>query len=255
LEQFLIFINRIEPGGLLIYNETDETLKKLVEENPRPGLHYQPYGVPQHSIQNGVTTITIGNATGTLKVFGTHNLLNLHAAYYACKQTGINDAQFVQAVSTFAGAAKRLEVTAATAATTVYRDFAHAPSKVKATIDAVKQQYPNRNLLAVLELHTYSSLNADFMKEYSGAMNGADEAVVFYANHALELKRMPPLPRETVLQGFNKPGLQVITNKTELQEWLSAQNYNNANLLLMSSGNYDGLDVAALLQEKLGNCS
>lgn len=243
LEQFRIFITKIEPGGLLIYNETDSVLKTLVESSTRTDIRYQPYGLPVHTIENGITALQIGESIGSLKVFGNHNLLNLHAAYYACRQVGVTDEGFVRAISTFTGASKRLEVLAANATTTVYRDFAHAPSKVTATIEAVKQQYPNRKLIAVLELHTYSSLNADFMQQYNGAADKADEIVVFYAHHALELKRMPPLPKQKVYDGFNKPGLLAITDRQELLQWLQQQNYNNTNVLLMSSGNYDGLDM------------
>jgi UDP-N-acetylmuramate: L-alanyl-gamma-D-glutamyl-meso-diaminopimelate ligase len=131
----------------------------------------------------------------------------------------------------------------------VYRDFAHAPSKAKATIEAVKQQFPNRKLIAVFELHTFSSLNEKFMSEYKGAMDKADEAVVFYSNHALELKRMPPLDPAVVEKGFDKKGLVVINDKNTLQNWLQKQDYKNANLLLMSSGNYDGLDILTFAKE------
>jgi len=248
LEQFKIFINKIEPGGILIYNETDQVLKDLVELNQRQDIRYQPYNLPACSITGGVTTVQIGDAKGQLKVFGNHNLLNLHAAWYACKQVGVNELDFIKAISSFTGAAKRLEVMAKNNTTIVYRDFAHAPSKVKATIEAVKQQYPERKLIAVLELHTFSSLNEQFMKEYNGAMEKADEAVVFYAKHALELKRMPDLPKEKVLEGFNKKGLVVINDKTELDAWLHKQHFTNVNLLLMSSGNYDGLDIATFAQ-------
>jgi len=246
LEQFKIFIDKIEPGGLLIFNETDPVLKDLVELNERQDIRYQPYNIPACDIENGVTTVQIGSAKGTLKVFGNHNLLNMHAAWYACKQLGINEHDFVQAISSFTGAAKRLEVMAKSDTSIVYRDFAHAPSKVKATMEAVKQQFPNRKLVAVLELHTFSSLNEAFMKEYNGAMEKADAAVVFYAKHALELKRMPPLPKEKVTEGFNKKGLVVINDKNELESWLQQQDFANANLLLMSSGNYDGADIATL---------
>ena len=218
-------------------------LKELVEKNKRADIRYQPYQIPKHSIINGQTTVTIDDATGVLKVFGNHNLLNLHAAYFACKELGIDAKQFVESIANFTGAAKRLELMAHNAETNVYRDFAHAPSKVKATIDAVKQQYPSRKLLAVLELHTFSSLNEEFMKEYNGAMDKADEAVVFYSNHALELKRMPALPKEKVIAGFNKKNLLVMNDKNELRQWMQHQSYSNANLLLMSSGNYDGLDM------------
>ena len=243
LEQFIIFINKIEKNGILIYNETDKVLKELVDKNKRNDIRYQPYQIPQHVISNGATTVTIDRAITSLKIFGNHNLLNLHAAYYACKELGIDAKQFVDAIANFTGAARRLELMTHNAETNVYRDFAHAPSKVKATIDAVKQQYPERRLLAVLELHTFSSLNEDFMKEYNGAMDKADDAIVFYSNHALELKRMPALPKEKVMAGFNKKNLLVMNDKNELWQWLQHQSYANANLLLMSSGNYDGLDI------------
>ncbi|MCW3108392.1 MAG: UDP-N-acetylmuramate--L-alanine ligase [Segetibacter sp.] len=243
LEQFRIFINKIEPGGLLIYNETDPVLKQLVSGNKRADLHLQPYEIPPHKIVNGKTTVTIEDATGELQVFGNHNLLNLYAAWYACKFLGVDAPGFVKAIGNFTGASKRLEKIGENENAIVYRDFAHAPSKVKATIDAVKHQYPERQLIAVLELHTFSSLNENFMNEYNGAMDMADKAAIFYSKHALELKRMPDLPKQTVENGFKKDGLKVITDKTELLEWLSQQEYENANLVLMSSGNYDGLDV------------
>lgn len=243
LEQFVIFINKIETGGLLIYNESDPVLKKLVEDNPREDIRYQPYGVPEHTIVNGKTTVTIDGATGPLRVFGNHNLMNLLAAFYSCKELGVSAQEFVGAIGSFTGAAKRLELLAANATTNVYRDFAHAPSKVKATIEAVKQQYPDRKLIGILELHTFSSLNEEFMGEYKGAMDKADAAIVFYSKHALELKRMPFLPAEKVHAGFGKEGLMVMNDKETLWEWLQQQSYENANVVLMSSGNYDGLDM------------
>ncbi len=249
LAQFKIFIDKVEPGGVLIYNETDEVLKQLVATHRRNNISYQPYGIPAHTINNGKTTVKIEDAEGELKVFGDHNLLNLHAGWFVCKHLGITAETFVKAISNFTGASKRLEKMYENYNTTVYRDFAHAPSKVKATIEAVKQQYPNRNLIAVLELHTFSSLNENFMNEYKGAMDKADEAAVFYSKHALELKRMPDLPKEAVLQGFCKQNLQVINDKNEFEKWLSSQSYHNANLVLMSSGNYDGLDVNAFAKK------
>lgn len=243
LEQFVIFIHKIEPGGLLIYNDTDPVLKKLVEDNKRDDIRYLPYNVPAHTIRQGITSVTIGNHTGTLQVFGDHNLMNLYAAWYACRELGVTEAAFIQTIASFTGAAKRLELLAKNDNTTVYRDFAHAPSKVKATMEAVRQQYPGRRLIALLELHTYSSLNEQFMKEYKGAMDKADTAAVFYSGHALELKRMPPLPKEKVVEGFGKKDLAVLNQKEELVQWLQSQAYQNANLLLMSSGNYDGIDM------------
>jgi len=248
LEQFKIFINTIEKNGILIYNETDEVLKNLVEENKRNDIRYQPYGLPNHFIENGKTSIEINGVKATLKVFGNHNLLNLHAAYFVCQELSINTQHFVNAIATFAGAAKRLEQIFMNKNTIVYRDFAHAPSKVKATIDAVKQQYPDKKLIAVLELHTYSSLNENFMQQYNGSMNNADIAVVFYAAHALQLKRMPPLSKAAVAAGFNKNDLIIINDKNELISFLKNQFYHNSVLLLMSSGDYDGWNMAEFLQ-------
>lgn len=248
LEQFKIFINTIEQNGILIYNETDKVLKKLVEENKRNNIRYQPYGLPIHSIENGKTILTIDDATATLKVFGNHNLLNLNAAYFVCRELGIDAQHFVQAIASFSGAAKRLEQIFANESIVAYRDFAHAPSKVKATIDAVKQQFPEKKIIAILELHTYSSLNEKFMQQYESSMDNANVAVVFYAAHALELKRMPPLPKAAVVKGFGRNDLHVFNNKNELIDFLQNQSYRNSVLLLMSSGDYDGMDIQQFLK-------
>ena len=248
LQQFRIFIDKIEPGGCLIYNETDQVLKKLVEEHPSAVQRVQ-YGVPEHEIREGRTIVMLEGKRGELQVFGNHNLLNLHAAYLACKQLGIDADTFLKNISTFSGASKRLELLARNETTNVYRDFAHAPSKVKATMDAVKQQFPQRKLIAALELHTYSSLNEKFMNEYKGAMDAADAAAVFYSQHALELKRLPDLPKEKVIAGFGKQDLVVFNNKEELENWLISQSYEGANLVLMSSGNYDGVDVTTFAHQ------
>ena len=130
--------------------------------------------------------------------------------------------------------------------TNIFRDFAHAPSKVKATIEAVKQQYPDRRLIAVLELHTYSSLNAAFMPQYEGALDAANAACVFYSHHAMEVKKMSDLPEDAVRNGFKQLDLFIANTKEQLEEWLDKQDLQNANLLLMSSGNYDGLDLEKL---------
>lgn len=249
LDQFGIFINKIEPGGLLIYNDTDVILKQLVSDNKREDISYQPYSIPRHRVKNGKTTINIENEEGELEIFGNHNLLNLQAAWYVCRYFKIDAVTFVNAISNFTGASKRLEKISENDSTIVFRDFAHAPSKVKATMEAIKQQYPGRKLIAILELHTFSSLNKDFMTEYKGAMDKADKAAVFYSRHALELKRMPALPERVVADGFAKKNLEVITDKNELLTWLSHQQYENANLVFMSSGNYEGLDVNSFAEK------
>jgi UDP-N-acetylmuramate: L-alanyl-gamma-D-glutamyl-meso-diaminopimelate ligase len=252
LEQFKIFISKIEPEGMLIYNEEDGVLKKLVEENRRPDLSYLPYGVPQHTIANNQTTVTFDGESAPLKVFGNHNLLNMHAAWLVCRQLNITAPVFTKAMASFTGAAKRLEVLALGNGTIVYRDFAHAPSKVRATMEAVKAQYPGKTLYAILELHTYSSLNEAFMKEFNGVMEPADEGVVFYSRHALELKRMPLLDKEVVRRGFGQQNLQVFNQKSELENWLAGRDYTNSIVLLMSSGNYEGLDIEGFAKKATG---
>jgi UDP-N-acetylmuramate: L-alanyl-gamma-D-glutamyl-meso-diaminopimelate ligase len=243
LEQFRIFIAKIQSGGLLIYNSSDNVLDQLVKECYRSDIRYQPYEVPFHVILDGNTSVTIDGCTGNLKVFGNHNLMNLFAAFYACKEIGVTAKDFVKAIADFTGASKRLELLASNENINVYRDFAHAPSKVKATIEAVKQQYPNRKLVGILELHTFSSLNEKFMNEYNGALSKADVAIVFYSKHALELKRLPDLPVDKIRDGFNQPGLLVMSEKKQLEDWLLKNDFTNSNIVLMSSGNYDGLDM------------
>ncbi|SIN64952.1 UDP-N-acetylmuramate--L-alanine ligase [Chitinophaga niabensis] len=245
LEQFAIFLRTMEPGGKLIYNQTDETLRQLVAKE---GSHLEciPYGVPEHTIINGLTRVRFGNASTDLMVFGEHNLLNIHAALLVCKALGIGDIDFLAAIATFKGAAKRMELVAKNEQTAFYRDFAHAPSKVKATIQALRKQYPNRKLIAVLELHTYSSLNAAFMSEYAGALDPADLAGVFYSAHALEIKRMPDLSPEIIREGFANKDLVILNNRAALEAFLGEQDFHNTNVLLMSSGDYEGLDFGGL---------
>lgn len=244
-EQFAIFIRTMEPGAILIYNETDPVLQEIVV-NEAQHLQKIPYNIPVHRVDQGITSVTFGEHTVPLQVFGDHNLLNLHAAMLACKQLGIGEAAFLSAMQSFKGAAKRMELIGKNDQTAIYRDFAHAPSKVKATIAAVKQQFPGRKLIAVLELHTYSSLNADFMREYLHAMDAANIAVVYYSSHALEIKRMPDLDPATIRGGFGREDLVVINQPAALQAFLDQQHYEQANLLMMSSGTYDGLDFQTL---------
>jgi UDP-N-acetylmuramate: L-alanyl-gamma-D-glutamyl-meso-diaminopimelate ligase len=247
LEQFTIFINKIESDGVLIYNETDEVLQKLIERNSRKDIRYVGYHLPTSFIEDGITNVKIEDKNIPLNIFGNHNLLNLQAAYQVCKELKIDGVTFAKAISKFAGAAKRLELIANENTRNVYRDFAHAPSKVTASINAVRQQFPQRRLVAILELHTFSSLNADFMNEYENSMENADVAIVFYSNHALELKRMKPLEPQSVINGFKKENLEVINDKISLIERLKNETPGNTNFLFMSSGNYDGMDILKTL--------
>ncbi|WP_298302267.1 Mur ligase family protein [Hydrotalea sp.] len=244
--QFEIFISKIEPKGTLIYNAADDVLKALVKKQPRNDIQYIPYALPQHDVKEGITFITIERITVPLKIFGNHNLYNLHAAYWVCKTLGIDARSFLTNIQSFTGASKRLEVLLQTNDVTVFRDFAHAPSKVKATIEAVKQQYPLRHLTAVFELHTYSSLSTTFFKEYKGVFNMADSCAVFYAEHALAIKKMPPINEVLLKQCIAQPGLSVFHTKADLQNWILQQPKEYTNILLMSSGNFDGLDINEL---------
>jgi len=250
-EQFQIFIQKIKTGGHLIYNESDTVLNSLVQESHWDDVYYHPYSVPEHTIKDGSTTMMIEGDNVALQVFGHHNLLNAQAAWLVCRQLNISAQQFRTAIATFTGAAKRLEVIAKNKSTIIYRDFAHAPSKVKATMEAVRMQFPSKKLYAILELHTYSSLNEAFLKEYKGVMEGGDEAVVFYSNHALELKRLPPLEKETVKNSFGNNAIHVFNHRSELEAWLKEQDINNSIVLFMSSGNYDGLDVTGFAETLL----
>jgi UDP-N-acetylmuramate: L-alanyl-gamma-D-glutamyl-meso-diaminopimelate ligase len=248
LEQFRIFIEKINKGGHLIYNETDEVLNKLVSDKLRDDITYHPYKIPDHTITGGKTEVLLEEEKTELKVFGNHNLLNLNAAWHVCKQIGVSSKNFIEAISDFKGASKRLELLAQNEETILYRDFAHAPSKVKATIDAVKEQFPSKKLIAVLELHTYSSLNEKFTKEYEGVMEKADVGAVFFSKHALKIKGLPELPKETVKAGFNNASLKVFDERKQLEEWLEHNNYDNSVVLFMSSGNYEGIDVDAFAE-------
>ncbi|MEO6221124.1 MAG: Mur ligase family protein [Ginsengibacter sp.] len=248
LEQFLIFINKIEKNGILIYNETDHVLEVLIKKNIRKDIKYVPYRLPTYFIENGITGVMIENQKTELKFFGNHNLLNLEAAYHVCKELEIDGSVFAKAIATFTGASRRLELLAESGDAKVYRDFAHAPSKVHASVNALKQQFPERKLIAILELHTFSSLNEKFMHEYKGALENADNAIVFYSHHALELKRMPLLQPKIVMEGFAKPNLEVINEKKQLETRLREFKKANSNFLFMSSGDYDGINILQILE-------
>lgn len=251
LEQFRIFIQKIETNGVLIYNSTDPEVVKVVAETKRSDLSYLPYAVPAYTISKGITAVQWEGAAATLKVFGEHNLLNMEAARLAVAQLGITTAAFAVAIEHFTGAARRLEILLQQTDCTVFRDFAHAPSKVKATIQAVRQQFPLRRLIAVLELHTYSSLNADFMPHYAHSLDAADEACVFYSQHALEIKKMPSLEKAVVQAGFAHSQLSVISDKAALQQWLQQRQVKDATVLLMSSGTFDGIDVTGIFKQQM----
>lgn len=241
IEQFSIFTNSLVSGGIMVYNEEDEIVKEVVEGAESPIKKY-PYKTPEYKIIDGTTYIETPEGEMPLEFFGVHNLQNMAGAKWICQHMGVGEDEFFEAIASFKGASKRLEKIAENEFTVVYKDFAHSPSKVEATTTAVKNQYENRTVLACLELHTYSSLNADFLKEYKGALNKADKAVVFYSPSALEIKRLDKISEEQIKSSFEREDLIVYTNPTEFKEFLFNQNLQNTALLLMSSGNYGGLD-------------
>ena len=241
VEQFRIFTNQITKGGILVYNEEDVTVKQVAEETENQ-IRRIPYLTPEYSVENGVTLLETPDGPMPIEVFGAHNLNNLAGAKWICQNMGIDEADFYEAIATFKGASKRLEKIAEGNGKVAYKDFAHSPSKVAATTKAVKNQYPDRKLIACLELHTYSSLNAEFLKEYEGALESADVAVVFYSPDAVKIKQLEEVTYDQIAQSFKRDDLIIYTNPTEFKDFLFAQNFDNSALLLMSSGNYGGLN-------------
>jgi UDP-N-acetylmuramate: L-alanyl-gamma-D-glutamyl-meso-diaminopimelate ligase len=250
VEQFRIFTNQITKGGILVYNEEDAIVKQVAEETENQ-IRRIPYLTPEYTVENGVTLLGTPDGPMPIEVFGAHNLNNLAGAKWICQNMGIDEADFYEAIATFKGASKRLEKIAEGKGKVAYKDFAHSPSKVSATTKAVKNQYPDRKLIACLELHTYSSLNAEFLKEYEGALESADVAVVFYSPDAVKIKQLEEVTYDQIAQSFKRDDLIIYTNPVEFKDFLFSQNFDNSALLLMSSGNYGGLnfdEVKALIE-------
>ncbi|MDF2436677.1 MAG: UDP-N-acetylmuramate-alanine ligase [Bacteroidota bacterium] len=248
IEQFRIFTGLIEPNGTIVYCELDPEVKNVCEA-VRPDIKKFPYGIPAHKIENGTTILTetgLPDAACALEIFGDHNLMNMNGARLVCNQLGVSDGQFYDAIKSFKGASKRLELVSRNESTAVYKDFAHSPSKLKATTLAVKKQFPDRKLLACMELHTFSSLNENFLREYKGSMAVADEAIVYFNSHTIEHKKLKPITEDQVKQAFGGDNIKVFTDSAALLKHLEGVDYRNKNLLLMSSGNFDGIDFKQL---------
>ncbi|MFK8104014.1 MAG: UDP-N-acetylmuramate--L-alanine ligase [Saprospiraceae bacterium] len=248
VQQFEQFIETIQPGGKLFYYKNDKSLQQILAGRSFD-FDLIPYEAFPYELKNQQTFVK-SEALGLvpLSIFGQHNLENLRAAFLICQELGIAEDQFFEAIQTFKGAAKRLQILAETKSAIAFQDFAHAPSKLKATVKAVKAQYPQRSLVACMELHTFSSLNKSFFPEYRNSMDGADVAVVFYSEHTLKMKKLPPFTKAEVKAAFNHPNLVVLTDKKELFALLEKQDWSNQNLLLMSSGTFGGSDLTALGQ-------
>lgn len=244
-QQFQIFTDLMVNGGSMIYNIEDIHVKDVVESSENHIKKY-PYETPNHRIDNGVTFLETDEGDLPLEIFGNHNLQNLAGAKWVCQHMGIDEVDFYEAIASFTGASKRLEKVSENSETVVFKDFAHSPSKVIATTKAVKEQYKNRTLIACLELHTYSSLNAEFLGEYRGALDAADKAVVFYSPHALEIKQLETISKQQIADAFQRDDLIIYTNPQEFKDFLFIEQLKNTVLVLMSSGNYGGLDFEAL---------
>ena len=241
VNQFRIFTDSLTDGGIMVYNEEDAILKEVVESSTHSIKKYE-YSTPVYQIDDGVTYIDTPDGLMPLEIFGDHNLQNLAGAKWVCQHMGIDEEDFYEAIASFKGASKRLEKIAESSETVIYKDFAHSPSKVKATTEAVKKQYPQRDVIACLELHTYSSLNAAFLAEYNGALDKADKAVVFYSPHAVKIKQLDSVSEEQISNAFQRDDLIIFTNPSEFNEFLFSQNLHQSAVVLMSSGNYGGLD-------------
>ena len=241
VNQFRIFTDSLTDGGIMVYNEEDAILKEVVESSTHSIKKYE-YSTPVYQIEDGITYIDTPDGLMPLEIFGDHNLQNLAGAKWVCQHMGIDEEDFYEAIASFKGASKRLEKIAESSETVIYKDFAHSPSKVKATTEAVKKQYAQRDVIACLELHTYSSLNAEFLVEYNGALDKADKAVVFYSPHAVKIKQLDSVSEEQISNAFQRDDLIIFTNPTEFKEFLFSQKLDQSAVVLMSSGNYGGLD-------------
>jgi UDP-N-acetylmuramate: L-alanyl-gamma-D-glutamyl-meso-diaminopimelate ligase len=246
VEQFRIFADMVPESGAMIYCESDEEVRKIGEKVK--GKKY-PYSIPEYEIVNGTTYLITPSGKVPLEIFGEHNLMNLNGARLVCREIGISEGQFYEAISSFKGASKRLELVKRNLTSAIYKDFAHSPSKLKATTDAVKKQFPDRTLIACMELHTFSSLNQTFLEQYKGSMENADMAYVYFNPHTIAHKKLSPISEEQVKDAFGSNNITIYTDSKMLVAELKKQNWKNSNLLWMSSGNFDGVDIKELAIE------
>lgn len=245
VDQFRIFIETITTGGILVYNAEDPVLEDLVEKAANP-IRKQAYYTHEYRVEKNLTVVDTPEGDLPMTILGSHNMSNLSGAKWVCQHMGIDEDDFYEAIESFKGASKRLEVVAKTSSSILYKDFAHSPSKVKATTRAVKEQFPARRVYSFVELHTFSSLSSQFLEQYAGSLEFADEAVVFYSPEALEQKKMAPVKKDEIYKAFQKKDLQVFTDPAAFKTYVETLNYDNSALLFMSSGNYGGLNLDEL---------
>lgn len=244
VSQFRLLLQSLKSTDLLIVNAEDAIIQELIKEGQNASLIN--YYTPSYELANNKLKLTFDNHDYAFEIFGRHNMQNMEGAKTICGHLGISTKDFYAAMQTFKGASKRLEIFKKNADHFIFRDFAHAPSKVKATVDAVKEQYPDKKLIACLELHTFSSLNKSFLPQYADTMQKADIKIIYINPHALELKKLPPLPVHELKNYFNDPDLIVINVSETLLQTIQNLNLVNSNILLMSSGNFDNLDFTIL---------
>jgi UDP-N-acetylmuramate: L-alanyl-gamma-D-glutamyl-meso-diaminopimelate ligase len=250
VDQFRIFIRNMPAEGCLVYCNEDRMLASVAEET-NPALKKIPYSTPEYTIEQEGVTITDLGIPYHLQIFGRHNMQNLQGARIICRQLGVDDKMFYSAITRFKGAGKRLQLLGQKGKTSVFLDFAHSPSKVEATVRAVKEQFAGRRLVACLELHTYSSLNKSFLAHYRHTLDAADVALVYYNPETIKHKRLEDISQGEVIKAFSTRGLQVFREKEELESFFQNSKWDNSILLLMSSGNFSGLDTKALAERIL----
>lgn len=249
LQQFKIFMEQIPALGALIYCEEDKDLRNLIENSEVPADTI-PYGIPIHYIENGITFLTAeGSENIKLSIFGKHNLMNLSGAKLVCERLGITEEGFMEAIASFKGASNRLELIKHSGSNIMFKDFAHSPSKVAATVTAVREQFLNHHLVACLELHTFSSLNEEFLLEYQGTLMKADAAIVYFNPHTLEHKKLAAITEGQVREAFGGGNINVFTDSSELQEYLGKLSQEKVAYLMMTSGNFDGLNLEELAED------
>ena len=252
VKQFELLADSLPKAGAIVFDETDDMLD-VIGQKERPDVISAPYNAHPNKIEDGKTIlITSEQGEVPVLVFGDHNMKNISGARAVCERLGITDEQFYNAIQTFKGASKRMELLGKSDTVSIYRDFAHAPSKVGATTSALKEQFPDRTLVAVAELHTFSSLNKTFLKQYRRKLNAADVAVVYYNPLTIEHKRLESLSEEDIRTAFKRDDLQIFTDSNELAAFIKSQNWNDANLLLMSSGTFGDIDLKELTEDIVG---
>ncbi len=249
LDQFRRFLDQLDAQSLLVYNLEDEHLQELISEQ---GWRFKaiPYQMPSYQVKNGQFSIGLGGETYELSLNGTHNLQNLEAAHQICKALGIEDQQFYKHIRDFKGAGRRLELLKQTNDSLIFKDFAHAPSKVEGTLNGLSTQYPDQKLVGCLELHTYSSLNKEFLPQYRHKADAADRLMVLVNPHAIKMKNMEPISPEEIKEAFGRRDVEVYTKVEGLKAELELLELVDTVLVLMSSGNYGGLDVESIVNKK-----